>query len=537
MTSKTTYMRRRLFDAVATTASRSRRTTCRFSVQAKKTPPAAVPAATSTAAPSLKIWEYRIGDAAASVSTTKGDDSSSSPMKQTLYTPSGSGWDSATIHGSKPKKDEGALPDSNASSQSNKLPSMDELSLQVQRHVVRHFLPAGYPTSVAPGYSRYVAYCVAANTFGAASMVLSTQTLLLAVGVGSTSAAPMAAAINWVLKDGIGQFGGILFASRLGSAANSSIDADPKRWRVASSISMDCATWLEILSPLFPQYFLPIASVANVGKNIGFLTASASRAAIHQALALKSNLGDVTAKAGSQSILASLAGTTLGISVSPFLHGDVTNVACGFALLSVLHQYCTYNAVRSVHLRNLNRHRLNLVLETFVESIISASAKADTEHPVLSPAEVAEVERFLPFIHKDETKKWLKIGVSVNELFPEISDFEHVRNCIGEKEHYLINYESGTGDTAENVSIRLTFLKDAQGTNLIRGCLHAHILRAMLTSHKGNDASDMIRVSYGEMLSLVDSLLELLEKKGWEISTETVQVEAGSAKRLNIEGA
>lgn len=243
----------------------------------------------------------------------------------------------------------------------------------------------------------------------------------------------------------------------------------------------------------------------------------------------------MTAKAGSQSILASLAGTTLGISISPFLHGDVTNVALGFAVLSVLHQYCTYNAVRSVHLRNLNRHRLNLVLETFVESIISASAKTDTQHPVLSPAEVAEVERFLPFIHKDETKQWLKIGVSIAELFPDISEFERVTNCIGEKEHYLINYESDTGDTAGNVSIRLTFLKDAQGTDLIRGCLHAHILRAMLLSHKGDGASDMIKVSYREMLSLADSFVELVEKNGWEISTETVQVESGSAKRLNIE--
>jgi hypothetical protein len=28
----------------------------------------------------------------------------------------------------------------------------------------------------------------------------------------------------------------------LGSAANSSIDSDPKRWRVASSLSMVCAS-------------------------------------------------------------------------------------------------------------------------------------------------------------------------------------------------------------------------------------------------------------------------------------------------------
>jgi len=494
-----------------------------------------------TPASNLKIWEYRLSDAASVFPTTNTDPSSSSSSSspstlQTLYTPSQNpkgGWD--TSHSAPPLQN-GPLPE--PLSKRNKLPSMETLSLQMQR-VVRHFLPAGYPTSVAPGYKRYIGYCMAANTVGSASMVLSTQTLLLAVGVGSSATAPMAAAINWVMKDGIGQLGGILFASKLGSAANSSIDSDPKRWRVASSISMDCATWLEILSPLFPQYFLPIASVANVGKNIGFLTASASRAAIHQALALKSNLGDVTAKAGSQSILASLAGTTLGIGISPLLQGDVANVALGFAVLSVIHQYCTYNAVRSVHLRNLNRHRLNLVLEKFVESIMTVSAEPEGQGQriVLSPAEVAEMEKFLPFIHRDETEQWLIIGSSLTKMFPENSEFDHVRRFIGKKEHYLINslvIKEQHGSVGA-VSVYLTFLKDAEGTDLIRGMLHAHILRAMLTSSGQKQESDLIKVSHVEMLSLVEAFVEALEKNGWEISTETVQVEAGEAKRLQIQ--
>ena len=500
---------------------------CRRSSTHAKTPPVSN---------NLKIWEYRVSDAAsvfpAANTSTDPSSSSSSTALQTLYTPSQNPKDGWDVSHTKAPVQNGPLPE--PLSKPNKLPSMDTLSFQMQR-VVRHFLPAGYPTSVAPGYKRYVGYCIAANTFGSASMVLSTQTLLLAVGVGSSATAPMAAAINWVMKDGIGQLGGILFASKLGSAANSSIDSDPKRWRVASSLSMDCATWLEILSPLFPQYFLPIASVANVGKNIGFLTASASRAAIHQALALKSNLGDVTAKAGSQSILASLAGTTLGISISPLLQGDVANVAIGFALLSVFHQYCTYNAVRSVHLRNLNRHRLNLVLEKFVESIMRVSAKSENavtqrNIAVLSPAEVAEIEKFLPFIHRDETKQWLVIGSSLTFLFPTKSEYDNVLECIGKKEDYLINHGNNVGP------ICLTFLKDAEGKDLIRGMLHAHILRAMLISGSGQEqASDLIKTSYGEMISLIGEFMKALEMHGWEISTETVQVEAGEAKRLQIQ--
>ena len=137
-------------------------------------------------------------------------------------------------------------------------------------------------------------------------MVLSTQTLLLAVGIAGSNAKEasiMAGALNWVLKDFVGQLGGVLFASQMGKTR--AFDTDPKRWRILAALALDSATFIEILSPLFhTSLVLPVASVANIGKNIGFLTASASRAAIHQSLAIKGNLGDVTAKSGSQAIMA-----------------------------------------------------------------------------------------------------------------------------------------------------------------------------------------------------------------------------------------
>jgi len=76
---------------------------------------------------------------------------------------------------------------------------------------------------------------------------------------------------------------------------------------------MEIASFIELLTPLVPQYFLLLASIANIGKNISFLAASASRAAIHKSFALQENLADITAKTGSQSIISSLIGTTLGI--------------------------------------------------------------------------------------------------------------------------------------------------------------------------------------------------------------------------------
>ena len=172
---------------------------------------------------------------------------------------------------------------------------------------VRLLLPANYPHSVADGYLGFVSFCFTASIAGSASMVLSTQTLLLAVGIvgqgsSGTSAGLMAGALNWVMKDFMGQLGGIVFASKMGKTK--AFDNDPKRWRMVAATALDGATLLEILSPLcHSSLVLPIASIANIGKNIGFLTASASRASLHQSLAVSGNLGDVTVKAGSQRVL------------------------------------------------------------------------------------------------------------------------------------------------------------------------------------------------------------------------------------------
>eukprot|EP00042_Codosiga_hollandica_P026254 m.122838 g.122838 ORF g.122838 m.122838 type:complete len:89 (+) comp52135_c0_seq6:370-636(+) len=71
------------------------------------------------------------------------------------------------------------------------------------------------------------------------------QALLFAVGVGS-SAVPLAAAINWVLKDGLGQLGSLAYAALFGSR----FDDDPKRHRFYSVVALQLSTGLEVPLPL-----------------------------------------------------------------------------------------------------------------------------------------------------------------------------------------------------------------------------------------------------------------------------------------------
>jgi hypothetical protein len=51
------------------------------------------------------------------------------------------------------------------------------------------------------------------------------------------------------------QLGGILFSA----AVSTRFDADPKRWRMVSAYAMNLSSLLEMVVPLFPSLFVPLA--------------------------------------------------------------------------------------------------------------------------------------------------------------------------------------------------------------------------------------------------------------------------------------
>lgn len=254
------------------------------------------------------------------------------------------------------------------------------------RALLQVLLPRGFPGSVDRGYVGYARWQAVAAVSGTACGVLSMQSLLLAIGIGSASSLPIAATMNWVLKDGLGQLGGVVFAS----AVSSRFDANPKLWRMVSAVAMETASLIELLLPLAPQYFLLGASIANIGKNISFLAASASRAAIHKSMALHGNLADVTAKAGSQSIVCSLLGTALGLSAAASTHDAYALTVCVFLSLSSLSIGATYASLKHVTLRTLTPARLDLLLHDWFNDSASKGSGAPT---ALTPMQVARMER------------------------------------------------------------------------------------------------------------------------------------------------
>jgi hypothetical protein len=425
---------------------------------------------------------------------------------------------------------------------------------QFSRNTVSLFLPAQFPKSVAPGYIGFASLCFSASIAGSAAMVLSTQTLLLAVGIVGQNvheASIMAGAFNWVMKDFVGQLGGVVFASQMGKTR--AFDTDPKRWRMVAAMALDGATLLEIVSPLFPSALvLPVASVANIGKNIGFLTASASRAALHQAVAISGNLGDVTAKAGSQSIMASLIGTTLGIGLSSLLGHDTYNFAIGFLGLTTIHQGCNYLSLRYIPLAHFNRQRLLLVLDTYL--VTSASTKPENgiiTAEVLNPTEIASLERFFPLVPNMESssKEWLRIGASLVDVCPNPTQLEHLL-ALTPGASYLIcvrdDHHNNIGNNNQQKGIDLVYFEGGTGVDVIRGMYHACLLRQALASttttttttttsvNTSSEDDQQIRRTHEIAVQNFPHLLEQLHTAGWKTDSDVTTVECSTAYRLHI---
>ena len=126
------------------------------------------------------------------------------------------------------------------------------------RGVAFGFFPRGFPSTVTENYLPYVQWTALSLLTGRVQSVLATQAALFTVGLGS-GAIPMAAAIQWVLKDGIGDAGAIAYAA----AVNTRFDADAKRYRFQATCALTLADFMAVCMPLAPQYFLVMASTSR----------------------------------------------------------------------------------------------------------------------------------------------------------------------------------------------------------------------------------------------------------------------------------
>eukprot|EP00753_Platysulcus_tardus_P008664 PLAT16156.1.p1 GENE.PLAT16156.1~~PLAT16156.1.p1 ORF type:complete len:458 (-),score=148.25 PLAT16156.1:74-1423(-) len=235
------------------------------------------------------------------------------------------------------------------------------------------FLPIGYPTSVRPEYLQFQAWDTLQALCSYLRGILTTQAILEGVGVGQETASPLAAAISWVLRDGAGLFGNLLFtwwgASRF--------DADVKRWRLFADVANDIGLTLELLAPRLPSLFMPLACAGTLFKTMCGVAAGGARASLTSHFAASDNIADVAAKEGSQETAVTLIGMLVGIQLSSAIGSSLPAVWSVFALLTAVHVLANYRAVACLRLRSLNAARLALLWQAAGDSSVEAVNAAE----------------------------------------------------------------------------------------------------------------------------------------------------------------
>ncbi|THH29994.1 hypothetical protein EUX98_g4183, partial [Antrodiella citrinella] len=130
------------------------------------------------------------------------------------------------------------------------------------------FLPTNYPQSVHRSYAPYHILQFFETTLGTLVSVLCNQALLSSVGVSAEGSIFGAVAVQWIIKDGAGEFAKLFFIRRFAPY----FDSHPKTINFLGETAVALGSGLQIASLLVspsPANFLLCAAGGNIFKLVG----------------------------------------------------------------------------------------------------------------------------------------------------------------------------------------------------------------------------------------------------------------------------
>ncbi|CAN7136790.1 unnamed protein product [Brassica rapa subsp. narinosa] len=237
------------------------------------------------------------------------------------------------------------------------------------------------PKQVSDSYISYVKWKFLHRVFSSALQVLATQAMFRAIGIGQSRSLASSAAFNWILKDGLGRLCRCIYTASLASA----FDTNLKRVRFSTSVLFSLSIGVELMTPVFPRYFLLLASIANIAKQISLSCYLATGSAVHRSFAVADNLGEVSAKAQIQTVCFDNLGLLLAVLLNMlFQNNQRLQASLPFVLYPIFSTFDLlgiYQGLKHINLQTLTKNRLEIILERWIES-----------RQVPSPAEVSKEE-------------------------------------------------------------------------------------------------------------------------------------------------
>ncbi|XP_026426771.1 protein root UVB sensitive 1, chloroplastic-like [Papaver somniferum] len=257
---------------------------------------------------------------------------------------------------------------------------------QCRQLFIQLMLPEGYPSSVSNDYLEYSLWRAVQGIASQISGVLSTQALLYAVGLGK-GAIPTAAAVSWVLKDGIGYLSKILL-----SKYGRHFDVNPKGWRLCADLLENTAYGLEILTPSFPHLFVFIGAAAGAGRSAASLIQASTRSCFYAGFAAQRNFAEVIAKGEAQGMVSKSIGIMLGIGLAHCIGSSTYLAFASFFVVTGVHMFCNLKSYQSIQLRTLNPYRASLVFsEYLLTGQVPPVKEVNDEEPLFSGLQLSNV--------------------------------------------------------------------------------------------------------------------------------------------------
>ncbi|KAM7463971.1 hypothetical protein LguiA_032092 [Lonicera macranthoides] len=263
--------------------------------------------------------------------------------------------------------------------------------------IIKDFIfPAGFPGSVSDDYLIYMLLQFPTNVTAWICHALVTSSLLKArqsnsgLGVGSFSgttaaaaAAASAAAIRWVSKDGIGAVGRLFIGGRFGSL----FDDDPKQWRMYADFIGSAGSIFDLTTPIYPTYFLPLASLGNLAKAVARGLKDPSSRVIQNHFAISENLGEVAAKEEVWEVAAQLLGLGLGILIlsTPGVSTSYPVLVSTWMGMRLLHLWLRYQSLSVLQFTTINLKRARILVRAHVsESTVPRCRDCNRMENILS---------------------------------------------------------------------------------------------------------------------------------------------------------
>lgn len=327
------------------------------------------------------------------------------------------------------------------------------------------FLPVGYPDSVSRDYTEYQIWDSIQAFASSITGTLATQSVLSGVGVGDQGASVLAATTTWILRDGTGMTGRILFAWFQGS----NLDYDSKKWRLFADILNDVAIFLELMCQYLKGYVTAVLCVSSVAKSIVGVAGGATRAALTQHQARSNNMADVSAKDGSQETLVNLAAFLFSLLLLRIVAGNPWLLYSIFISFTLLHIFANYRAVSCVVMETFNRSRYAIVVRRFLET-------AGDIAPVawVNARESVWIQCGKPFVS-------INLGVPLSSIAQTNKELQRrIQDAAGDRKAEPTYLLAVVRDSSRHYNINVVLSSESTVKDQMEAMFHAFVLEAIL---------------------------------------------------------